>query len=249
MPDKSLERYHLERLRRCVAGIPEGEGELSEAPDFLFHQQGRRLGIEVTRFFLPTDGSCPQQMLDSLKERVLNVAERLHAARGGPALYVNAHFSPWVTLEKASVQGVAEALVRAVSAQTLPTSINEPGLEIPLEELPEEFASIEIHCSIDGSDKLWAAGSAEFAAPILPAHIEREIERKAPKAREARAKCDELWLVIVHDIFRCGAAAELTDKARDYPYAHPFDRLIWLEPHVPRALDLVNSSAALIPGC
>jgi hypothetical protein len=33
-------------------------------------------------------------------------------------------------------------------------------------------------------------------------------------------------------------ACELSDAGRLGPYRHPFDRLLWLEPHAPLATDL-----------
>lgn len=58
----------------------------------------------------------------------------------------------------------------------------------------------------------------------------------------ARTKCTEVWLLIVNDEFSRAAPVELSDVAAKHLYAHPFDRLFWLEPHRGRATELHSAS-------
>jgi hypothetical protein len=69
-------------------------------------------------------------------------------------------------------------------------------------------------------------------------HIQSEIDRKRRKAPLSRRKCDRLWLVIVQDIATEAHACELSEAGQLGPYQHPFDRLLWLDPHAPSAVDL-----------
>ena len=86
--------------------------------------------------------------------------------------------------------------------------------------------------------RLWQCGPGSWVAPVTVSHIQNEIERKQRKEPLARRQCDRLWLVIVQDMAAETHACELSDAGRLGPYRHPFDRLLWLEPHAPLAADL-----------
>jgi hypothetical protein len=238
MPDKQRERFYLGQLRRCVPDIPAGDPSDCESPDFLLGSAPRRVGVEVTTFYLqPEPGERPHQELQSLKDQVVVLAEQLHARHGGPALYLTAIFGPHGRLTKRTVRPIAEALAAAVLSHPMPRSIRDPRAEAPRNLLPLEIAHVHAHGSVDGTDHLWHADAGGWVAPITRAHVQSEIARKERAAYLARAKCDELWLVIAHDMVR-GAPTELSDEARIGPYEHSFDRLLWLEAHEPRVLAL-----------
>jgi hypothetical protein len=101
------------------------------------------------------------------------------------------------------------------------------------------LGSLEL--DVPTSNVAWGGdGSADaggWVARIAPSHVQREIERKQRMASAARATCDALWLVIVHNLVR-GAPCELSDGARAAEYTHGFDRLFWLDPHTPRVIEL-----------
>lgn len=75
-------------------------------------------------------------------------------------------------------------------------------------------------------------------AEITIEHISNVIRSKSDREPLARIQCDELWLVIVNDNFSRAAQAEISAEALNALYKGPFDRLMWLLPHVPRAIDL-----------
>lgn len=238
MPDKQRERFYLGQLRRCVLDIPPGDPPDCESPDFLLGSAPRRVGVEITTFHLqPDPGERPHQELQSLKDQVIVLAEQLHARDGGPALYLTAIFGPHGLLTTRTVRPIAEAMAAAVLSYPMPRSIRDPSVEVPRTLLPLEIAHVHAHGSVDGTDHRWDADEGGWVAPITRAHVQREIARKEKAADLARAKCDELWLVIAHDIMR-GAPTELSDEARIGPYEHSFDRLLWLEAHEPRVLAL-----------
>jgi hypothetical protein len=239
MPDKERERFYLTQLRKCELDLPEGEPSEPEPPDFLLGDPPRRVGIEITTFHLPPQpGSRPHQEIQSLKDQAVEMAAQLHAAAGGPALYLTAIFGPHGNLRKRTVRPIAEALAAAVMSQPLPRSIEEPRIEVPRHLLPREIAHVHAHGSIDGVDSLWQADAGGWVAEIQPEHIQSAIDRKVEKARTARLLCDELWLVIVHDLFIGAAPAELAPQASQAMYRHAFDRVLWLEPHGPRTIRL-----------
>lgn len=245
MPDKKRERYYFDLLRRAVSEIPPGEPVECEQPDFLLRADPHRLGIELTTFHLPPPpGERPYQEQQSLKERIVSVAERLHTQAGGPALYVGVYFSQRDVLRKSDIQPLAKSIAESVLRAPYPTSMNEP-VELRFGAVPDGVWGIQIHPSGDGTDKLWHEDAGGWVADITPTHVSEVISAKSRMAAEAKRKCVELWLVIVHDEFSKSAPAAITAEALAAEYHGPFDRVIWFAPHARTpAVDLKCLAAA-----
>jgi hypothetical protein len=238
MPNKERERFYLQQLRSCSIGLPDGETHDSESPDFLVFAN-ETLGVEFTEFHLPAGaGERPYQEVQSLEEQVVDIAEDAHTSAGGPALYVHVIFGRDGRLAKRTVRQVGETLADALLSFPVPRSIRDGGVDIPRTLLPAEIARVRVHGSVDGVDRLWQCGYGSWVAPVTVSHIQSEIDRKRRKAPLSRRKCDRLWLVIVQDIATEAHACELSEAGQLGPYQHPFDRLLWLDPHAPSAVDL-----------
>ena len=141
-------------------------------------------------------------------------------------------------LRKKDIQPFARELADALLAYPVPQHFNEPAIMIPWGRRPEWSAGIQVHGSINGVDKLWDADAGGWVAEITSEHISEVVRGKASREPLARTQCDELWLVIVNDNFSQAAQAEISTEALSASYEGPFDRLVWLLPHVPRAIDL-----------
>jgi hypothetical protein len=241
---KERERYYFGQLRRALASLPAGDVTEPEPPDFLITNPNVHLGVELTRFFLPPPhGKRPGQEIQSLRERVVKMAEELYCRAGGPLLYARVMFVDNFELTKDGVRPLAVALANEILSRWVPLSLNEPGLLLGADEASPGIRHIGISGNIDGRDKLWSVSRVFWVLEILPGHIGAIVARKGRIVESARSQCDVLWLVIVHDIFR-GAPAVLSDEARRFPYATPFDRIWWLEPHVPRAIAIDKLTVA-----
>ena len=238
MPNKGRERFYLQQLRSCSIGLPDGETRDSESPDFLIFAN-ETLGVEFTEFHFPAEaGERPYQEVQSLQEQVVDIAEDAHASAGGPALYVHVIFGRHGRLAKGTVRQIGETLADVLLSFPVPRSTRDGGIDIPRTLLPIEIARVRVHGSVDEVDRLWQCGYGSWVAPVTVSHVQKEINRKRHKEPLARRKCDRLWLVIVQDISTEAHACELSDAAQVGPYEHPFDRLLWLEPHAPSAVDL-----------
>jgi hypothetical protein len=168
----------------------------------------------------------------------------LHDARGGPALYVSVFFRRLPAFDKTAVDLVAHGIADAVSRVATSAAATKIELDIPWHALPHEIAHISVRRSINGVDKLWHADAGGWVAEILPVHVREVLSTKGRMHFPARQRCDELWLVIVNDLFSRAAKAELPPETADTPFDHPFDRLLWLIPHIPKVIPLRSSSAA-----
>ena len=233
MPDKDRERYYFDALRKALSELPAGDPSEPEPPDFLLQDQRDRLGIELTSFHLPAEpGQRPHQERQSLKDQIVARAQRLHEEAGGPALYVGVYFNAYKPIAKRDIQPLAHAIAQSVLRAPMPRSMNEP-VELPWGSRPEATSGIQIHPSVDGKDKLWHADAGGWVADITSAHIAAVLSSKARRALLARARCDRLWLVIVHDLFSRAAPAEITLEALAAEYEAPFDRVLWFTPTSP----------------
>jgi hypothetical protein len=240
LPNKTRERAYLEALCKAVPELSTGEvKDDRESPDFLLVRDGHRLGIEFTAFHLPPAlGDRPYQEQQSLKDRIVEAAKDLHQEAAGPGLYVSVYFDDHQPLTKKDTKPLAQAIASAVLKCPLPGSVNDPAIEIPRERLPGWIRSIHIRGSVDGVDMLWESDNGGWVAEISSDHVAEVVRVKAGSAPLARRNCDELWLVIVSDVFSNAAPAEISRGAVEATYEAPFDRLVWLLPHVPRAIDL-----------
>ena len=130
MPNKARERFHFEALRKALPELPSGDVEQGECPDFLLISDGHRLGIELTEFHLsPPPGEPYHQEQQSLEDRTVEIAERLHHEAGGPALYVDVIFHDYPPLTKKDTQPSARAIADAVLNHRVPSSF-EPGFPL-----------------------------------------------------------------------------------------------------------------------
>lgn len=237
MPDKDRERRYLTLLRRCVE-LPPGEPAELEPPDFLLGEAPCRVGIELTEYHHPADeGGPPFQEVQSLKWRIVDLAERIYAELGGPALYLTAIFGRHERLTKRAVPRIAQQRAEAVLAVRVPSSGREAPVEVPWNLLPDEIAKVWAHASVDGVDRLWKPDHVGRVVDISPEHVQAELDRKQRVVPAARQRCDVLWLVLVHNLTR-GAPCELSDEAASANYTSGFDRVLWMDPHGPRTRDL-----------
>lgn len=241
MPDKERERRYFDLVRRCV-DLPTEPLREAEPPDFVVGAPPRAVGVELTEYHHPAEpGSRSFQEVQSLKERIVERAEKLYAANGGPALYLTAIFGRHGSLYKRDVPRVARALADAVSAVEVPRSVAEGKVDIPWESLPREIATAWVFGSVDGHDRLWKPDHVGWVQSIQPEHLQAELNRKERVVPLARLKCNEVWLVMVHNSTR-GAPSEVHEETLKQSYRSSFDRVLWLDPHGPQARDLSVSA-------
>jgi hypothetical protein len=191
----------------------------------------------------PAPGERHHQEVQALKNRIVQRAARIHDEAGGPALYVGVFFRPGAVLTKRTENYVAQQIARAVLRASLAVGQQEGDVHIPVQFLPADVIHISVGRSVNGTDKLWHADAGGWVTPILPDHIENAMARKIRNHQAARTRCDELWLVIVNDVFSLAAQAELAPGTSAAAFTHPFDRLLWLIPHKDTVLALGRTHA------
>jgi hypothetical protein len=69
------------------------------------------------------DGKRPHQEEQALKDRVVAVADSVHAEAGGPGLYVTVFFATTISFAKRDVREQSDAIARAVLDTMPPESL------------------------------------------------------------------------------------------------------------------------------
>lgn len=229
MPDTKLERFYLQRLLSALNLEPE-RIEKSETPDFILDYPDDVLGIELTRFFLPPPpGERPQQESDSLAQLAVESARRLFRKHGGPARYVTVFFA-----RDPASKNAAYDLGRRLAYVLLEREAGVTNRLRTMTKLPE-VADIGVYPSVDGVDELWYPARAGWVAEVQPAHVQAVMDKKSEKAPQCRSRCDHLWLVIAHDVFRNGAPCRVSHSVLEEQYSYEFDKVFWLDAQIPAA--------------
>jgi hypothetical protein len=232
MPDKLHEMRQLELLRRVLPDFPVGLLEWQETPDCIVRGESKKIGIELTTYHhTPPLGERSFTEVRSLTSWIVELAHRKFMDAGGPPLYVNVHFRNEPPVSKSNAQSIADALASAIQQTNKPLCIDEGRMPVPWELLPEEIASVGVAASVDGKDRLWSAGAGAWQIPLQAADVQAIVERKSKMHAKARAKCEEVWLVIATDMWRA-APVEFSDSVAEQVFSGPFDRAIWFEPHM-----------------
>lgn len=230
MANKLLESRYLDRALDLLTIQPSGQIQSSETPDFLVPHNGQTIGIEVTAFYLPELGTNQaHQARIGMQKIAVEQARREFRSRGGRALYVSVFFVSVREISKRRAYELGPILARAIANTPLPASVHEPSAHVALELLPSEVARISIHASVDGEDELWHPAFGGWVMPIERDHVDAEIARKADFLPAIRIRCETAWLLIVNDVFRGAAPAELSADARRFEFQSPFDRTLWLD--------------------
>jgi hypothetical protein len=241
MADKLRERWYVNQLQSALTHFPAGEVLATESPDFLVQSDEQLVGVEVTVFYWSAPNEVrPHQEEQALKDRVVATAQRAHTEAGGPALYVSVFFARHSAITKGNAQKRGQELAQAVLETTPPASIDEGAVTVFWNRLPAGIVDISIRASVHERDRLWSADAGGWVAQVQPVDIQTVIDRKSRMLPVARAKCREVWLVIIDDEFSRAAPVELGEAAARHAYSHAFDRLFWLEPHQGRVHELLR---------
>ena len=243
MPDLEREQHYFERLRLALPELLAAPFQRREAPDYLIEIGDRTVGVELTEYHtLPLGDARPASEVAELMRRVIARAQEMHAALGGPPLYVKCAFRHGVILQKRDVEMHASALAQAVLATPQPISIADQAGTLAWDNLPEFAAKVWRRASVDGNDLLWSPVEVGWVSQIGSEHVAALIERKNGKVERYREVCDEIWLTIVHyngmrDFSELSWEASLAqDPSR-------FDRVLWLNSLIPAVQELAKGAA------
>ncbi len=244
---KMRERSQFERFRQVCTALPVGRIENSEEPDFLVHSDERILGVEVTELYRPPEaGKQPLQEAESLQTRIVDQAQSIYEANGGPPLYVSVVFGFYERFNKKDVMALASRLAKFISS----LSINE-GDRLQLENMyedrnyPEEITMLFIDRSPGHKQALWHPFGAVMVPGCAPKEIQARVDAKNKLCDVYRKKCQEIWLLIVVDGFSLSTLIDLPDETLNHTYESQFDRIFLFENFRLKPFELVNNHSII----
>lgn len=202
MPSKEGERADLESFLRSRPDLGLRNPENSESPDFLFNHSGSRLGIELTRFSPPRDGSkfVPHEQ-DSLRKRVMGEARRVYEEAGGAPLHVDAIFNDHRPLKPSRVPELADELSEYLGWKAAGVPVYK---EVPFsvrDKYPYlvEIAHVTAFRVPEPSYGIWYAGQGGWVSQASEDDFARILMEKEPRVTTYLKNCDNVWLVVVFD--------------------------------------------------
>ena len=201
-PKKQHERFLLDHffqaLRMTARIVEEREG-----PDFLVRLDGREIGVELTRLFVPhRTNTHPPQANESSSDRFVLHAQRLYQESAGPPVHVRVCFAPRCNLTALNRDGQ--------KAATLSTFVRKldlgPGQvvdcgpeECDRAQLPKEISFVHALGVPDCGMARWVVARAGWAAPLTIEALQSRIDEKSKRLNQYKEVVAENWLIVVSD--------------------------------------------------
>jgi hypothetical protein len=237
---KDRERWQLERFKISCLDFPVGTITPAEEPDFLIGGGSGVVGVELTALYrADSEDQLPRQASEALREEIVKRAQRLYQEGPGPELWVSVHFSPYATLRKSLVAGLAAKLATIVTAANVGINGNvelEDDSDAP--GFPQEFSTVNIRRLQVLTKGFWTSPDAAFVPDCEPKEIQQIIDKKNKRVPSYLRKCQTIWLVVVFDGFALSSTVNLPDEIPKYVYKSGFDRTFIFENAAARSFEL-----------
>ncbi len=227
MASKRIERAYLELTRSLYTGFPEGNIMESEGPDFILTGSERTLGIEVTQLFHPTANSkFTTRQMESFRKKIIHRAEELYYKRQGSPVDVIV-YSSVRPVGKQNTEEAARAIadfVRSNYRLGMPVTLFREGLSpVPL---PPGVGVVNLAPPLPGFQRAWFFGAAEETVLLTREFLAKIISQKDLLASSYRDKVEQVWLLIVCDLFPSSTSFSVPEQITDWNFEFTFDKVL-----------------------
>ncbi|HEY4084148.1 MAG TPA: hypothetical protein VGM81_25960 [Burkholderiaceae bacterium] len=225
---KDLELRYLDRLRQQLPNFPDGVIDGSgEEPDFRVRGQ-RTVGIELTELHQPSDGQAkPPQGRQADRDKIVRRAREIYDSQGLPFVDCRVHLKD-VSLYPKELESLAQA-VAELAARNVP-SMGECKEEEPswttVASFPDLVDQIRVFRYPDMIESHFFASGTVWVAPLAPQDVQRALNSKEKKYAAYKAKCDEVWLVVVVNAGFMSTWVDGAEPLRGVRFRTPFDRVL-----------------------
>lgn len=240
---KSEELFYLDRFRTASGLLPNGEAEPHEVPDFLIRRPSEILGLEITKYYIPTaPNTRPRQEQESLRRQVLSKASAMHAPSATGPIRVSAYFNGNVPIRKTQISDLARKIVSVVLNYRVSTWERvEVQWENGLSTLPE-LAALSISGYPSDMKSEWVGPDANYLPNMTPEEIQKIVDGKAARIPRYPTGLDSNWLLIIMDGFAMSSTARITPELITHRFQGKFDRLFLFEAFGSRVHELSISN-------
>ena len=205
-------------------------GSAKGEPDFMFGKRGRRIGLEITRFFSQDDSLRKRE---GAWEGVMTEAYHEYRGLGGSPVKVAVRWNgdpPTSALER-------RALARQLAELVARHSPTEPtGFILRAhKDLPSGVEAIYLEWSPVDRGRNWWNGNDTHVELTTPAALQSVLDRKERKWLRYQTTCDAVWLLIAADAHFASTWVEVSETLLSHSYRSSFGRAFLLC-HVPDRL-------------
>jgi hypothetical protein len=217
---KQRERAYFDEARKASALFPEGRCEEHERPDFLLHTDDQIIGVEITELC----NHDPRATAGRLAN-VVHASERQYRSES-PArpMDVVVAFSP--RAEELESRDLTRTLLDVVAARQ-GTDAVVPEMKNGAWQLFERgFLHVGVHDPLHDCGRwAWIRG---FHTTLAPEGLLRAcIEDKDVRVADYRRAADEVWLLIINDMFLGpGEVYVRPDDLAQWAFPFSFDKVL-----------------------
>ena len=207
-----IEAKHVNALMGFIGLNCETEKGKEPAPDLLFRDNARTIGVEHTRLFAePGAGKKTLQAHENLIDAIAEAVRLEYERRRSPPVEVKLHINRG-RIGKTRIKPLAGEIVDAIE-RYLPPNPGQCAIDNTGEEgLPAEVDSIRmIRFRNQVAASFFAARSA-WILSIDAAHLQRIVDEKAKRLPGYLTRCDEVWLLMAAEGDKLSTTVEMPEE-------------------------------------
>lgn len=202
MSTQDRERHYFELFRKHY-GLSDKSVEYGDKPDVIILEGGRKIGIEITNFFLKSgDRPESEQVQRVVRTKVIKNAHYLYMRDNGKKFELTFTFSdchPILDQDKL----VSEIVTLAKRAEPCKTG----RLEIDFLQGIPELSSVYLNAK-EYDDPKWRIAQVHEVPFMSPSGLNKIIKDKEMKHPQYR-ECDAYWLLVVVDFIDAAQDQEI----------------------------------------
>lgn len=205
------------------------------APDIVFVEEGRRIGVELTRSVTNQEARRTEDEV----EKIVGEAKRRFEAAGGPPLLVGLFWKDGTRPRRSSRVQIADDLTVLVKKHQ-----PDVGCEAQLGwgEISDSLQSFVYRvdiCRWPGlRHGLWQAPKATGVLKRNTAEIEERLAAKEKHVAKYREYCEEVWLLVYAESHKHSSWWQLPSETAEAVYSSRFDRVFVLADWPRRVIEL-----------
>ena len=210
--------------------IAEPEAEIietdRESPDFILRQNGRLIGVEVTKIFISNEkGPNTLQARESKASQIISRAQQYYQSSGEPSVSVNIVFHPGYDLTKVLVDSTASLLASFVKDLKLADGQSVSWKpEEAVSPLPDEISYVQVRRVPEASMAHWGMAGAGWVASLSASILQERIDAKKKLLPNYLKEVDEHWLLMVANKTKPSQMLKTPDGLDDFKVQSPFSR-------------------------
>ncbi len=205
------------------------------APDILFSDGGKRIGVELTTSVADEQARAIEEDAEKLMMR----AKRHFEASGGPPLLVGIFWKDDARPERAERKRFETDLSELVNQHQ---PIVGCETELRWSEIPESLQPFVYRIDIQRwpnlKHGLWQAPKATAVPRRRQDEIAKRLAAKDAKVTRYREHCDELWLLLYAEGNKHSSWWQLSNETAQATYSSGFDRVFVLADWPRRVVEL-----------